>query len=780
MPQIKKILVVIYSRYLKTSLRFILKNRLYTILNIAGLAIAFAVIILIGLYLIHEFSTDKHFSQYENMYRLNRGDDSGLAIPLMEHLASEFPEFENICRLQPIWDPILGVERNNVRTGQVYFADTTVFDFFDIEMFSGTVQDFNTPSSIFLSESLAKILFDSIDPIGKQVKYEALHDLTIKGVYRDLPPNSHLNMDFLIPISIMPTLSENDSIKYTTYQQWGSSFYVKMNNSSQLESIDARLNNFIKSFMENENWEMHIQAFKSIYFDSQHLADDSRHGDRRQLQVLFLVALGIIIIATINYFNLTTATSFARTREIAIKKALGVSKNELIKQFIMETMLLVLLSLVVGFILAEMIVPYLNNLYSLELKVKMFYSARYLIWVILITLVFGVLAGLYPAQIMSKMSVLCLFQKPLLHLRRGNPIRTIFIIFQYAVTTILFLSVFTINKQVKYMVNLDPGFEKEQLIYLSYGEEVAQSFEGFKSDLLQNPSILGLSQSANVPGETFGQNMVDLEGERLIFLDCIVDPSYAEVLGIQIKEGAFIQDGSGTNQQLVLNESAVELLGLDDPIGFRGIWGIPVVGVVKDYHYQSMHNEIKPQMIRYAHFFQYALIRINAGQMEEAITNISKTWDKHFPDQAIEYHFFDREFESLYYSEIRFGKLITAFSVIAMLISCIGLFGLTSFIAKKSSRDSGIKSVFGASSRHLFGFYLFRFIKWQGIALILGIPASWLFLQNWLENFAYRSSIPIYGVVITIVIILAISILTVLYHAVKITRQNPVDSIRNE
>lgn len=780
MPLFKRTLVLIYSRYLKTSIRFLFKNRLYTLLNMAGLATAFAVAILIGLYLIHEFSTDKHFSHYESLYRLNRGDDSGLAIPLLENLSSEFTEFEQVCRLQPIGSPILGVDRNNVRTEQAYFADTTVFDLFDIELSSGTVQDFNSPATIFISESLAERLYDSINPIGRNVKFESLYELNIKGVYRDLPSNSHIQMDFLIPISNMLMLSENDSTKYATYQQWGSNYYVEMNNPTLVDSLDARLNRFIKWKMENENWQMHIQPFGNIYFDSQHIADDATHGDKRQLQVLFLIAMGIVIIGAINYFNLTTATSFARTREIAIKKALGVSKKELFSQFIMETMLLVLVSVLVGFILAEMIVPYLNNLYSLKLEVKTLYSARYLVWVILIALGFGALAGLYPAQFMSKMSVLRLFQKPLLHLRRGNPVRIIFIIFQYAVTTILFVSVFTINKQVKYLVNLDPGFEKEQLIYLSYGKDVAQSFEGFKSDLLQIPSILGLSQSANVPGQDYWQNMVDLNGERLIFFDCIVDPYYAEVLGIQVEVGEFIAHGSGANQQLVLNESAVELLGLEDPIGYTGIWGIPVVGVVKDYNYQSMHSEIKPQMIRYSNYFQYALIRISAGQVKPALKDISETWEKHFPNQAIEYHFFDKEFESLYYSEIRFGKLITAFSVIAMLISCIGLFGLTSFLAKKNSKDSGIKSIFGASGLHLFGFYLFRFVKWQGIALAIGIPASWFIMSQWLEQFAYRCSIPIYGVVLTIVIILIISVLTVLYHALSITRQNPVDSIRND
>jgi putative ABC transport system permease protein len=771
---------MIYSRYLKTSVRFLFNNRLYALLNIAGLAIAFSAVILIGLYLIHEFGTDKHFTQYENLYRLNRGDDSGLAIPLKEALADEFSEFEKICRLQPYGSVILSVDKNNVRTGQSYFADSSVFELFDIELMAGADKDFNTPQTIFLCESLSRTLFDTLNPIGKSLEYEGQVDLTVKGVYKDLPSNSHIEMDFLIPISIMPTLGENYQTQYETYEQWGSSYYVLMNNSSLIDKLDDRLNQFIKTVTKNDNWEMHIQPFADIYFDSEQITDENRHGNKKQLQILLLVAIGIVVIGAVNYFNLTSATSLSRTREIAVKKALGVSKKELFSQFIVETVLLVFISVIIGFILAELMVPYLNSLYDLNLEVKLLYSARYLFWIMGIVVCFGIFTGTYPAYIMTKLNVLKLFHKSFISNRKKNPIRTLFIIFQYSVTTMLFISVFTINKQVKYLVNLDPGFDKEQLIYLSLSDEVVQSFEGFKSSLLQNPSVQGVSQSANVPGQAYWQNMVDMNGERVIFMDCIVDPSYADVLGIKMAEGDFIQEGSGHNQQLVLNESAVELLGLDDPIGYAGIWGIPVVGVVQDFNYQSMHSEIKPMMIRYAPYFFYATIRVGGRDMENALRSITEEWESHFPDHPIEYHFFDQEFEALYYSETRFGRLITSFSIIAMLISCIGLFGLTSFMAKKYATDSGIKTVFGASALQLFGYYLFRFIKWQGIAVIIGLTASWFILNQWLDEFAYRCSIPAYGIVLSVAIIVLISVLTVLYHALRIAKQNPVDVIRSE
>jgi putative ABC transport system permease protein len=771
---------MIYSRYLKTSIRFLINNRLYALLNIAGLAIAFSAVILIGLYLIHEFGTDKHFTLYENLYRLNRGDDSGLAIPMKEALADEFSEFEKICRLQPYGSIILSVDKNNVRTGQSYFADSSVFELFDIKLMAGADKDFNTPQTIFLCESLSRTLFDTLNPIGKSLEYEGQVDLTVKGVYKDLPSNSHIEMDFLIPISIMPTLGENYQTQYETYEQWGSSYYVLMNNSSLIDKLDDRLNQFIKTVTKNDNWEMHIQPFADIYFDSEQITDENRHGNKKQLQILLLVAIGIVVIGAVNYFNLTSATSLSRTREIAVKKALGVSKKELFSQFIVETVLLVFISVIIGFILAELMVPYLNSLYALNLEVKSLYSARYLFWIMGIVVCFGIFTGTYPAYIMTKLNVLKLFHKSFISHRKRNPVRTLFIIFQYSVTTMLFLSVFTINKQVKYLVNLDPGFDKEQLIYLSLSDEVVQSFEGFKSSLLQNPSVQGVSQSANVPGQAYWQNMVDMNGERVIFMDCIVDPSYADVLGIKMAEGDFIQEGSGHNQQLVLNESAVELLGLDDPIGYAGIWGIPVVGVVQDFNYQSMHSEIKPMMIRYAPYFFYATIRVGGRDMENALRSITEEWESHFPDHPIEYHFFDQEFEALYYSETRFGRLITSFSIIAMLISCIGLFGLTSFMAKKYATDSGIKTVFGASALQLFGYYLFRFIKWQGIAVIIGLTASWFILNQWLDEFAYRCSIPAYGIVLSVAIIVLISVLTVLYHALRIAKQNPVDVIRSE
>jgi len=771
---------MIYSRYLKTSIRFLFNNRLYALLNIAGLAVAFSAVILIGLYLIHESGTDKHFTQYEKLYRLNRGDDSGLAIPLKESLADEFSEFDKICRLQPYASIILSVDRNNVRAGQAYFADSSVFELFDIKLMAGAEKEFSTPRTIFLCESLSSTLFDTLNPIGRNLKYEGLVDLTVKGVYKDLPSNSHIEMDFLIPISNMPTLGENYQTQFETFEQWGCSYYVLMNNSGLMDNLDSRLNQFIKNVTKNDNWEMHIQPFGEIYFDSEHITDENRHGNKNQLQILLLVAIGIVIIGAVNYFNLTSATSLSRTREIAVKKALGVSKKEIFSQFIVETVLLVLISVIIGFILAELMVPYLNSLYSLNLEIKSLYSVRYLFWIIGIVLCFGIFTGTYPAYFMTKLKVLQLFHKSFISHRKRNPVRTLFIIFQYSVTTMLFLSVFTINRQVKYLVNLDPGFDKEQLIYLSLSDEVVQSFEGFKSGLVQNPSIRGVSQSANVPGQAYWQNMVDMNGDRMIFMDCIVDPAYADVLGISIVEGDFIQQGSGYNQQLVLNEKAVEMLGLDDPVGYAGIWGIPVVGVVKDFNYQSMHSEIKPMMIRYAPYFFYATIRVQGRDLESALGIINEEWESQFPDHPIEYHFFDQEFEALYYSETRFGKLITSFSIIAMLISCFGLFGLTSYMAKKYSSDSGIKTVFGASALQLFGFYLFRFIKWQGVAVVIGLAASWFILNQWLDEFAYRCSIPAYGVAITIAIILLISVLTVLYHALRIAKQNPVDVIRSE
>jgi len=772
--------MLLYSKYLKASLRFLKNNRLYTLLNIAGLSAAFATVILITIFLIHEFNTDKHFSNYENLYRLNRGDEVGLAIPFYAYLNHDFSEFDKICRLQPVYSPTLSLEKNHVRTGPAFFADSTVFEFFDLKMNSGLTKDFTLPRTIFISQTLARTLFDSINPLGMTLKQEGREEFTVRGVFEDLPSNSHMEMDFLMPLEDMLSLGENEITQYREFEQWGCTYYIMDRNLIMIDTLDARLNRYIKDVMNNENWQLHIQPFSQIYFDSPEITDGRRHGNRNQLNILLLVAIGIIVIGFANYFNLASATSFSRTREIAIKKAIGVSRKELFFQFILETHLLVLLSVIFGFIIAEAVIPSLNRLYTLSLEVRTLYTTNYLKWVAGIIILLGFLAGSYPGMVLSGMNVLSLFRKGLHSKRNGVVARTIFIVLQYTVTTILVVGVITINKQVKYMVNLDPGFTKEQLIYLSYGEEVAETFQSLKTRLLQNPDIVGISQTANVPGQTYWQNLVDIEGERLIFYDCIADPSFAEVMGLEMIEGDFIKEGSPVNQRLVLNEAAVELLELEEPIGYEGIWGIPVVGVIEDFNFQSMHSEIKPMMIRYVPFSQYAIVRIGPGKIKETLESIIAEWEEFFPDHPIEYHFFDQEFETLYLSEIRFGKLISVFSIIAMLISCIGLFGLTSYISRKSAAESGIKAVFGASSMHLFGFYLLRMIKWQVVAIGIGIITAWFILDLWLEKFAYRCSIPVSGIILTIVAILCISFLTVLYHTLKIANQNPVDVIRNE
>jgi putative ABC transport system permease protein len=768
------------SKFFKICYRYLVKNKLYTLINVIGLSSALTAVILISIFLIHEFGSDRQYLNYENLYRLNRGDNVGLAIPLKDYLIAEFQEFDEICRLQPMYSPILKIDKNNIRIDNAYFADTTAFKMFDIEILMGVEEDFILPQTIFLSESTAKLLFGNTNPIGKRIKYEGKDELIVKGIYKDLPLNSHLKFDFLVSINLMPKMGENHKYQYEEFEQWGCAYYVIYKNKSGLHALDNKLNQFIKTQTKNDNWQMHIQSFSEIYFDNKNVNDDCKHGNKSQLLVLFLVAFGIIVLASINYFNLSTATSFSRSKEIAVKKTFGVSRKVIFSQFIFETLLIVIISVIIGFLLAETIMPYLNNLYSLNLEVNLLYNSRYIVWVLFFVIFLGVAAGFYPALILSGLNVQNIFHKTDTKGKDAKLARSFFIVFQYSITVILFLSVFTINRQIQYLINLDPGFNKDQLVYLSYGEEVSESFEGFRNELLQYSSIIGITQTANIPGQIYWENLVDLNGERLIFYDCIVDPNFADVMGLKMVEGNFINESDPLNQTLVLNESAVKFLNLKDPIGYNKIWGIPVVGVIQDFNYQSMHSEIKPMMIRYVPYFSFATIKLQSGEIQESIKIINELWDKYFPDHMIEYHFFDQEFKKLYKSEMQFGKMISAFSILAILISCIGLFGLTSFFAEKYKKDSGIKIVFGATKNHLLKSYIFKFIKWQIIGIVFGLISSKFILDIWLNRFAYKTSIPITGVFISIIVILGISFITVLYQSLKLSRQNPVDILRDE
>ncbi len=780
MTLFKEFVAKAYNKYFKITVRYLAKNKLYTLINIIGMSTAFAAVILISDYLIYEYTADKHFSEYKDLYRLNRGDNTGLAIPMMDYLENDFTEFEKICRIQPAYTSVLSYGKENFTYDFGYYTDSTVIDFFDIQLVQGDAREFSLPGSLFLSESLSSIIFGKNNPIGESIEIEGKYNLIVRGVYSDLPKNSHLKFDYLIPIKMMKDMDDNAKKQYEQFEQWGCSFYVLMRNGSRIREVDDHLNNYIKTTLENDQWEMHIQAFSEIYFNEAGITDRSKHGNRKQLSVFLLVAIGIIVLSIINYFNLSTSNSFFRSREIGIKKSFGVPGRMIAAQFFLETIIVVCLSLIIGFVLAEFIIPFFNNLYDLDLRIATLYQGAYLVWIILIALMIALIAGFYPAIILSGIRVESIFNKNLSGGKNGQTARSAFIILQYSISIIMLISVLTINKQIKYMVNLDPGFKKEQLVYFSYGEQIADEFEGFKNELLKNPSVSGICQTANVPGKTYWNNLVDLEGERLIFFDCIADPEFAEVMGIEMVQGEFINWNAPHNKSLVINESALKLLDLEDPIGYTGIWGIPIVGVIRDFHFQSMHSEVKPLMIRHADFYSYATIKLESKSIHASINAIKKTWEKQFPDTKLDLHFFNEEFEKLYLSEYKFGIILSAFSLLAILISCIGLFGLTSFYAESYKKMSGIRIVFGAHRNELLRSYLFRFLKWQVLGIILGIISSKFILDIWLSKFAYKISTPITVLISSVLLLLLISFGTILYHTIKLSKENPAEVLRAE
>ena len=393
MTRFKEFVTKAYNKYFKITVRYLAKKKLYTIINIVGMSTAFAAVILISDYLIYEYTADKHFSEYDDLYRLNRGDNTGLAIPMMDYLENDFTEFEKICRVQPAYTTVLSYGKDNFTRDFGYYTDSSVIDFFDIQLVQGDAREFSLPGSLFLSESLSSIIFGKNNPIGESIEIEGKYNLTVRGVYSDLPKNSHLNFDYLIPIKMMKDMDDNAKRQYELFEQWGCTFYVLMRNASRITEIDNNLNKYIKTTLENDQWEMHIQPFSEIYFNEAGITDRGKHGDRKQLSVLLLVAIGIIVLSIINYFNLSTSNSFFRSREIGIKKSFGVPGRMIAAQFFLETFIVVCLSLIIGFVLAEFIMPFFNNLYGLDLRIATLYQGAYLVWIILIAFIIALIAG---------------------------------------------------------------------------------------------------------------------------------------------------------------------------------------------------------------------------------------------------------------------------------------------------------------------------------------------------------------------------------------------------
>lgn len=767
---------------LKLINRIFLKKR-YNFLNVVGLAIAFGVLIIVSLHVEKEFRGDQFQENYHSLVRLTRGDKVGTPIPLTNHFSDQFPEIEKYCRFLRMFDPIIKYDEQLLKLETGYFSDRSAFDIFTFDQLFGSINnDFSTPFSIALSESLSNKLFGPIDPVGKVIRYNSDFNFTVKAVFKDLPSNSHLQIDALASIASMEFMSEDEKYPYESFEQWGCMNYLQLAPNTSVPRLEMKLDSFVKKLLSSEQFSLRLQAFNEIYFDHKSGLDDCKHSNKKTLIVLLSIAFIIIILGVVNYINLTTAQVLSHYKEIAIKKILGASKFSLITQFLKESIAISVVAMFIGLVLAYFFHYLIVDLLPGDFFAEDIFRIKYQLLFWLLSILVGLLAGFYPAIYFSSVKERDILKGISLRTKGQGTLRKGLIITQFSASIVLITGTLFIYKQLTFFKNTDPGFPKEQLMYLAYND-VASSprLSSFIEEISKNPNVISIAQTNTVPGNIFYQNIVNLNSEKKILYDLITDRQFFETMGLKLVKGRLPSINlEKAKNQIVLNRSAVKMLDWEEPLGRTDIWGREVVGIVEDFNYMSMHQPIFPLMIRFNPYYSYATIRLNTQFLNQSLAAIESSWNDFFPSSLFEYHFFDDSFDGLYNAEIKFGKLVGYLSIIALFISLLGMAGLVSFVSKRKSKEIGIRKICGATTSQILALLNKDFTKWVTIAYAIACPIVYYSISIWLQNFAYQTNLSWWVFALAGLLALGITLLTVSLQSYQAASRNPVESLRNE
>jgi putative ABC transport system permease protein len=799
------------KNYFKIAFRNLLKHKSTSFINIFGLAIGMGCCLLIMLFVKDEFSYDRFHQQPGNIYRVVKDfvNDDGTRLPdattppaLAPAMQKDIPEIASVTRIFPGWGRKFLFQYGGKKflEEKIYRVDSSFFDVFTFPFIKGNPgSSFKELNSILLTESAARKYFGDEEPVGKVISSE-LGELMVTGILKDVPENSHFHFDFLISIKKIGGNINTDWDFYNFYT------YIKLKNNTSISSVVPKIQALYKQNVAQGSNIYYAQPLTAIHLSSSLKWELEPNSDKLYAYVFSIIALFIILIACINYVNLTTARSSLRAKEIGVRKVSGAFKASLIRQFLIESICTAIMALLLAGILAFLFLPVINQLTQKHLSLFHAGNIKLLLASVGTALFIGLAAGIYPAIYLSSF-------KPVLVLKglktRGNSVfnlRKALVVFQFTISVAMIAGTLIVIIQINYVQDAKLGLDKDHVMIVQGGLPSRASFEGFRNELLQVP---GVKKIAGADGVIGGQNWANglrakgsQNGQLVNFLTVGYD--FLDVVGIDLKEGRgfsrqfqgdTLNNGqAGTLEResggIILNETAVKQLGIPSPvIGQKIVWGedkdttynLDIVGVVKDFHFTSLRNEIKPfAFVMEPERESLMTLKLQGTDLTSTIASIEKKWNQFSPDRPFQYSFLDETFGRLYQSELRFKKVFICITTLAMIIACLGLFGLAAFVTEQRTKEIGIRKVLGASVHGLVSLLSKDFLKLVAIAIVLAVPATWYFMHRWLQDFAYRIDLNWWIFAIAGILALLVALFTVSLHAIKAAVSNPVKSLRTE
>lgn len=808
-----------WRNYLKIAYRNLLKNKVYSFINIAGLGMGIACCALIFMYVKDELAYDDFHEKGDRIYRVVHGYTNTKEEATLEHLAPEdyqvwgnapvgpalkkdFRGIEKIVQFSGESDILLRKGEKQFQEDGVFFMDSTFFDVFSFDLLRGDAQTaLKEPYSIVMTEKAARKYFGNADPIGQTLEGDYSAGRSDEGTYKvtgilaDFPENSHLQFEVLISLS---TFYESRPIVFEQYGYVDFYTYFLVNDDFDPVSFQDQVPDFIaRNNQEDEQgYTLKIEPLSQMYLESAAVRQPGKTGSMSNIYIFSIIGLFILVIAIINFMNLSTARSMERAKEVGIRRTIGAVKKSLVFQFLGESMIIVVISTLLAIVLISLLLPVVSGLTEKSLALSLIFNWKTLPVFIISMLLIGIVSGSYPAFVLSNFKPAEVLKGTNNSKMGGTSLRKGLVVFQFTLSIILITGTIVVYSQMVHILDRSKGFDQDRMLLVDYNydEAVNSKLDVFKEKIENLPHVKSMAAGRSVPGAYYPwagtgierkDGTVEYKGQPIFE----VNIDYIPHMGLEMVAGrAYSRDfPADSAHSLVINESAAKQYGYTNPEEIIGKkfaqWGKEgrIIGVVKDFNFVSLHKNIEPLTLRLEPYScRYLIIKTGSEGLESTITSVEDIWKDVAPHRPFLYSFLDEEFNKQYKADFRFRKLFTIFSVLAIFISCLGLLGLATYTAKIRTKEIGIRKVMGADVQNIMSLLSKDFIRLVLFALLLAIPVSWYAMSEWLQSFAYRVSISWWMFAFSGLLAVAVAVFTISFQSIKVALMNPVKAIKDE
>ena len=806
------------KNYILASWRSLNKKLGFTLINIIGLAMGMATCLVIFLYVSYDLSYDEF--QREDLYRLELNrvyperevDYAFIPHSISPQMVEDFPEVVNQTRFLPAFGPLVLQYGDDYFTEErVLFTDSTFLQVINVPLLQGDPETaLDDIDAIIVTEEIADKLFGNEEALGQTIIF-ANNSLKVTGVAKNYPKNSHLQFDYLIPFHRFPFINQKNWTAFSVHS------YIQLAEGSDEHAFEEKIPSLIKQYADDEirarngisydeyveagnGYNYSLRAIQDIHLHSNLEGEIKAHGNITYIYIFSIVAIFILLIATINFMNLSTARSTERAKEVGVRKVLGSEKRQLVGQFLTESIIITSISAIVTLGITFLALPFFNDIAGRPLSLMQIATPINISMFILIILIIGLLAGLYPAVFIAGFSPLNVLKGKLKTSKTGVQLRNVLVVVQFAISIALISSTMLVFDQMGFLLRKNLGFNKDQVLVVENAFALNNAadgvnwerFETFKNQVNNIPDIQSTAFTSAMPGDILPGYLIRVPGgskESMMTRNMNFDEDMIEAMDIQLSEGRFFAKGREDSLSIVLNKSAIDKLGIIDPIGKKVIHveeneELTIIGVVEDFHFQSLHVALEPVSITSTQgrnqFVNKMVVRLDGRAGQSALNDVESKWQEFVSDSPFQSYFLDKDLEEFYEAEKSTGQIFGIFTFLAILIACIGLLGLSAYVINQKVKEIGVRKVLGATVPSIILWLATDFAKLVLVAAFIAIPASYYWISGWLENFAYAVDLNWAVFVIAGVAALLIAFATISFQSIKAATANPVKSLRNE